>query len=388
MNDKQDENIYAHMDDTLFRKRGKKISGAKWLRDPLGPPFHTNFVWGQRFLQISLSSYKDAGAVQSKTIPVDLVHCPLPVKPKKGSDETKIVEYKEQQKKMKLSKIGCERINILRENLNIDGHTNRRLVISVDGSYTNETVLKKLSTNTTVIGRIRKDARLNTLPAPNEKGRKKVYGEVLPTPEQIRQSENYPWQEIQAWACGKVRTFNVKTVSGVRWRKAGATNLQLIIIRPIAYKLSKNSNRLYRDPIYLICTDTTLSIEKLIQAYLRRWGIEVNFKEQKTFLGCGSAQVRTEESCQNVPAFHTAVYSMLLAASAKETHQELPRPKWYRKNKISPPTTGDILNQFKAAGWAENMAIDYNNFIKLEQAQRSRKNSANPSLSAVLYCRN
>lgn len=79
---------------------------------------------------------------------------------------------------------------------------------------------------------------------------------------------------------------------------------------------------------------------------------------------------------------------MLLTASAKEIHQELPRPKWYSKNKISPPTTGDILNQFKAASWAANMSIDYNNFIKLEQAQRSCKNSANPSLSAVLYRRN
>jgi IS4 transposase len=388
MNDKQEDNIYAHMDDTLFRKRGKKVSGTKWLRDPLGPPFHTNFVWGQRFLQISLSSYKKAGAVQSKTIPIDLVHCPLPVKPKKGSDGIKIVEYKEQQKKMKLSKIGYERINLLRENLNSDGHTDKRLVISVDGSYTNETVLKNLSPNTTLIGRIRKDAKLNKLPTPNEKGRKKVYGEALPTPEQIRQSEDYPWQEVEGWACGKVHTFNVKILSTVRWRKAGTTNLQLVIIKPIAYRLSMKSNRLYRDPIYLICTDTKLSIEKLLQAYLWRWGIEVNFKEQKTFLGCGKAQVRTEESCQNVPAFHTAVYSLLLTASAKENHQELPRPKWYRKNKTSPATTGDILNQFKAASWAENMAIDYSNFIKLEQGQRSRKNSPDPNLSAVLYRRN
>lgn len=388
MNDKQEENIYAHMDDTLFRKTGKKVSGAKWLRDPLGPPFNTNFIWGQRFLQLSLSLYRDTGPVQSKTIPIDLVHCPLPIKPKKGSDEAQLVEYKEQQKKMKLSKIGYERINLLREHLNSDGHTNKRLVISVDGSYTNETVLKNLSQNTTIIGRIRKDAKLNALPVNNNMGRKRIYGEPLPTPEQIRQSENYQWQQVQAWACGKVHTFNVKIVRQIRWRKAGAKNLQLVIIRPIAYRLSKKSKLLYRDPVYLICTDTELSIEKLLQAYLWRWGIEVNFKEQKTFLGCGKAQVRTKESCQNVPAFHTAVYSMLLTASAKETQQELPRPKWYRKHKKSPPTTGDILNQFKAASWADNMAISYNNFVKLEHVQRSRKNSLNPSLSAVLYCRN
>jgi hypothetical protein len=388
MNDKQEENIYAHMDDTLFRKTGKKVSGAKWLRDPLGPPFNTNFIWGQRFLQISISLYKNTGAVPSKSIPIDLVHCPLPIKPKKDSGEATIVEYKEQQKKMKLSKIGCERINQLRKNLNNDGHTNKRLVMSVDGSYTNETVLKNLYKNTTLIGRIRKDAKLNELPSLNEMGRKRIYGEDLPTPEQIRQSDNYQWQKVEAWACGKVHSFNVKIVKNIRWRKSGTINLQLVIIRPIAYRLTKKSKLFYRDPVYLICTDPELNIEKLLQAYLWRWGIEVNFKEQKTLLGCGKAQVRTEESCQNVPAFHTAVYSMLLAASAKETQQELPRAKWYKKNKAAPPTTGDILNQYKAASWADNMSISYKDFVKLENIQRSRKNSANPSLSAVLYCRN
>ncbi len=47
--------IYAHMDDTLFRKSGTKVEGAKWMRDPLGSPFQTNLIWGQRFIQLSLS---------------------------------------------------------------------------------------------------------------------------------------------------------------------------------------------------------------------------------------------------------------------------------------------------------------------------------------------
>jgi hypothetical protein len=387
MNDSKEENIYAHMDDTLFRKTGKKVSGTKWMRDPLGPPFSTNFVWGQRFLQISLSLSKNSGAVQSKSIPIDLIHCPLPIKPKKGVGDKEISEYKEQQKKMKLSKIGYERINLLRANLNNDGHKSKCLVMSVDGSYTNETVLKNINENVTIIGRIRKDAKLNKLPDPNKIGRKKVYGEPLPTPEEIRQSDDYKWEEVQAWASGKIHTFNVKIIRNIRWRKSGTKNLQLVIIRPIPYRLTKLSRRLYRQPIYLICTDPELEIGKLVQAYLWRWGIEVNFKEQKTVLGCGKAQVRTEESCQNVPVFHTAVYSMLLTAAEKEKIEELPRPKWYKKTKESKPTTGDTLNHFRAANWSKTMSINYSNFINLEYVQRSRKNSANPSLSAVLYMR-
>lgn len=388
INVNNDHNIYAHMDDTIIRKTGKKVSGAKWMRDPLSPPFQTNIIWGQRFLQISLSLYKNDGILKSKSVPVDLVHCPLPIKPKNGSDEKVMIEFKEQLKKMKLSKIGAERINLLRANLNSDGHKDKPLIVSVDGSYTNETVLKNMKDNTTIIGRIRKDAKLNEIPQSNNLGRKMIYGKALPTPEQIRQSKDHQWQEVRAWACGKEHTFNVKILPNIRWRKSGNKNLQLVIIRPLGYRLTKTSRINYRDPIYLICTDPDLNIEKLIQAYLWRWGIEVNFKEQKTFLGCGQAQVRTQESCQNVPVFHTAVYSLLQLASSTENLTELPRPKWYKKDKKSTPTTGDIINQFKAGTWAENMSIRYDDFVKLECLQRSRKNSANPSLSAVLYCRN
>jgi hypothetical protein len=388
MNDNSVQNIYAHMDDTLIRKTGKKVSGAKWMRDPLGPPFQTNLVWGQRFLQISLSLYKNDGILQTKSIPIDLVHCPLPIKPKKGSGEDVLIEYKERQKKMKLSKIGSERINHLRESLNNDGHKSQQLIVSVDGSYTNETVLKNMKDNITVIGRIRKDAKLYEIPKSNNIGRKRVYGKPLSTPEEIRQSNEYQWQEVRAWACGKEHAFNVKILRNIRWRKSGNKNLQLVIIRPVGYRLTKKSRINYRDPIYLICTDSNLKIEKLLQAYIWRWGIEVNFKEQKTFLGCGQAQVRTKDSCQNVPLFHTAIYSLLQLASNTENHTELPRPKWYKKNKQSVPTTGDIINQFKASTWAENMSINYDDFVNLEYLQRSRKNSVNPSLSAALYCRN
>ena len=43
--------IVAAFDDTGLKRSGKKIKSARWLRDPLSPPFHTNLVWSQRFLQ-------------------------------------------------------------------------------------------------------------------------------------------------------------------------------------------------------------------------------------------------------------------------------------------------------------------------------------------------
>ncbi len=383
-----EKEIYAHMDDTLLRKSGKKVNGAKWMRDPLGPPFQTNLVWGQRFIQLSLSLCQKMDKVQSTAVPIDLYHCPSVRKPKKDSSPEEHELYRETQKKTKLSVIGAERISALRNGLDMDGHSEKCLVISVDGSYTNESVLKKLDKNVVLIGRIRKDCRLHKLPETNTKGRKRVYGEQLPTPEQIRQSEDYEWQEVKAWAAGKVHTFNIKTVAQLRWRKSGPKDLRLVVIRPVGYRLTKSSRLLYREPAYLICTSTELCLEKLLQAYLWRWGIEVNFRDQKTLLGCGQAQVRKEAPCTKVPQFVTAVYAMLLVSSSIAKITELPRPKWYPKKKNQRTTTQDLINQFRAINWTDSIKINFSDFVAIENKQRSAKNSPIHSLSNIFCARN
>jgi hypothetical protein len=129
----------------------------------------------------------------------------------------------------------------------------------------------------------------------------------------------------------------------VRWRKAGNQDLKLVIIRPVAYRKTKKSRLLYPDLAYLIYPEPELELAILPQAYLWRWEIEINFKDQKTNLGCGQAQVRAEQACEKVPAFLTAVYSMLLLAEATAKTQVLPRPKWYKSERSVRTTTGDIL---------------------------------------------
>lgn len=382
--------VFAHMDDTLFRKKGKKVFGARWMRDPLGPPFQTNLIWGQRFIQLSLSCFTKTGAVQARAIPIDLHHCPTVRKPGKGGELRDWELYRETQKKSKLSVIGAERIKLLRENLDLDGSSDKKLVVSVDGSYTNEAVLKKLPANTALIGRIRKDASLNLLPVPDPegKGRKKVYGEALPTPEQIRQSEEYSWQTVQAWAAGKVHDFQLKVIQSVRWRKAGKKDLKLLIIRPVAYRPTKNSRLLYREPAYLICTDPAMDLATLLQAYLWRWEIEVNFKDEKTIMGCGQAQVRTKEACTKAPSFVAATYSLLMLASHTAKNQFLPRPKWYKMQKSVRVTTGDILNQFRAINWAYNAKINFSDFVNTRKKLQSLKKSDIPTLAALFHARN
>jgi hypothetical protein len=390
-----DQMIVAHMDDTIIKKKGKKTYGASWRRDPLGPPFHTNFIWGQRFIQISMALPNENGICQSRAIPIDFHHCPTAKKPSKSATQEQITVYKEQQKQTNLSKQGSERIKLLREKLDRQGAGDKELYLSVDGSYTNSTILKSLPKRVTLIGRIRKDTRFHQIPIQIEgKGRKKVYGEQLPTPEQIRQSDKFEWQEAKAWAAGKTHRFNVKIVKGIRWATAGGNHdLQLVIIRPLGYRLSKKSRMLYREPAYLVCTDPGLDIEKLLQAYLWRWEIEVNFRDEKNLLGCGKAQVRNHQSVERVPAFIAAIYSFLLLAAHKTYNKAnrksiLPRPKWYPAKAGQRLTTGEIINLLRTQMWSKAIGFNFSGFVKHQHQIKTYKNNANSLSSAIFYLRN
>jgi hypothetical protein len=334
------------------------------------------------------------GCCQSRAIPIDFHHCPTVKKPRKADGEPAWKNYREQQRKLRLSKQGSERLKQLRSSLDKQGINEKQLIVSVDGSYTNEEVLKNLPQRVTLIGRIRKDTKLYLSPEGQpDLGRKRVYGDRLPTPEQVRQSDQYTWKEVNAWAAGKEHKFNVKVIKNTRWRSAGQKhNLQLVVIRPLGYRLTKSSKVLYREPAYLVCTDNDLGVEELLQAYLWRWEIEVNFREEKTLLGCGQAQVRNPESAERVPAFISAIYAILHLAAYRSLKQSnhilLPRPKWYQRREGKRHSTGDIINNLRAQAWAKNTGMNFSGFVNHELKSQNQRNVVNPCTSAIFYMRN
>ena len=387
------QKIVAHLDDTVIRKRGRKIPGTAWRRDPLGPAFHTNFIWGQRFIQISLAVPRQPGACQANALPIGFHHCPSLRKPNRLATEEKVLEYKKQQPIAKLSHQGALRIQELRKKLTEQGHQNKNLFVGVDGSYTNRTVLKQLPLNTTLIGRIRKDCKLYKIPeVQSKRGRNKVYGQRIQTPEQILQSKDFEIKEIKAWAAGKTHDFKLKVIKELRWRAAGKNHiLQLIVIKPLGYRLTMSSKILYREPAYLICTDNNLNTEELLQDYLWRWEIEVNFRDEKTLLGCGQAQVRNPQSAEKAPAFSVAMYSFLhlsaLLANKVRDQSVLPRALWDPAKNKQRLSTMELINLFRLQAWAKNIKKDFLGFVNKQHQQRSLRNSMDSLLSASFYLR-
>ncbi len=106
----------------------------------------------------------------------------------------------------------------------------------------------------------------------------------------------------------------------------------------------------YTQPTYLLCTDTDLPVEELIQAYLVRWGIEVNFKEEKQIAGIGQAQLWNSQHVRTAPVVAIAAYSATLLAGREIftnglVPDHLKFGRWQRRHKFKAYTTGDIRMQ-------------------------------------------
>lgn len=220
-------------------------------------------------------------------------------------------------------------------------------------------------------------------------GRKKYYGKPLLTPEKIRQDDSIPWQEVKAFAAGKRHTFEVKVVSRVRWRGTGNRDIQLIVIRPLAYRPKKGHGsflairHIWSVPIRIflwldycrpICGDGR---------------IEVNFRDEKTVMGVGEAQVRTRSSVESVPALVVASYAYLLLAVASRSSKivNLPRPKWYPAKSTDRCSTQRLIALFRTQLW--RLAINRNKtrFANYNPCTTNRAFYDFPLSSAVFHAR-
>ncbi|MEK6534166.1 MAG: transposase [Thermodesulfobacteriota bacterium] len=389
--------LVAAMDDTILRKRGTKTAGVAWRRDPLGPPFHTNFVLAQRFLQLSAALPGGAGPGPARMVPIDLRHVPTAKRPRRGSSPEAFDHYRKEQKEANISLKGAAALGDLRNSLDEDPTgAGRRLWAVVDGRFTNAAVLKNLPCRTVLIGRVRKDTKLYLPPdergAGPRGGRRRLYGDRVPTPEELRSDESIPWQMVKVFAAGKEHDFRVKTLAPLKWRSAGGNlDLRLIVIAPLAYRPRKGSRLLYRQPAYLICTDPDIPLGELLQAYVWRWDIEVNFRDEKHLLGVGQAQVRNEASVEKVPQLIVAAYALMLCAAAKTfgsagVPDTLPPPKWRRDQKPKRASTQSLISHLRAELWGKALGLDSFSGFRSRQFADTKPKKLLPDLpSAVFY---
>lgn len=200
--------LITALDDSLLHKTGRKIPGVRYARDSMGPPFTVNFIRGQRVIQMSAAVSQHN---QARMIPVMFRDASTPEKPRRNASQEAWSEYHAACKTRRLSVYGSACIKEMHSHL----ADCRDLWVTVDGSYTNKTVLNNLPDRTVIIGRVRSDAKLFYPPqasAMSGPGRKKVYGAPASIPDEIRIDDTIPWQTISAFTSGRMHEFKVKVL--------------------------------------------------------------------------------------------------------------------------------------------------------------------------------
>ena len=342
------QRVYCGQDDTLLRKSSRKIPGTTYARDPLSPPFQINLVLGQRFVQTSLLLQPGGAEHPWRALPVSFSHAPTPKIPKRASPQDQAA-LKEMRKKHRLSLVALEQLRFCRQYLDRQpGGRQRWLMDVVDGGYSNRTFLTGSPERTQAVARVRKDAKFRAYLPPDQRQGARKYGPDLPTPLEYLQNPDLPWQSHSVFVAGQMRTLQYKEVPVLCWPKVTQDRrMRLILIKAPGYRLRKGSKLLYREPAFLITTDLTTPAAELIAAYLARWEVEVNFRDEKTLLGVGQAQVRHPQSVARAPAFLVAAYSMLLWSNIRvfgdrRTQDFEPLPAW-RNIEPARPSTRDLI---------------------------------------------
>ena len=131
-----------------------------------------------------------------------------------------------------------------------------------------------------------------------------------------------------------------------------------------------------------MCTDPALDPRKVIEVYSMRWGIEVNFKEEKQLFGIGHPQVRHPQSVVAAPTLAVAAYAALhLAAIRAFGYRKLPPavslPKWRKQKPPRRLATQDLIAQLQ-----HETNVDYLNFSGFVTATSPNRTPKKAALAA------
>jgi hypothetical protein len=327
--------VAVAMDDTRIHKTGRKILSAFYQRDPLSPKFRFNLMWGLRFLHMTVlvPLYRSFENASPRSIPIRFQEVPALKRPGKKASPQEQQAYREAVKQKNLSQHSVTMLKAVRQAVDGAGVPERRILAVGDNSFCNRTLFRADLDRVAILARSRRDVRLC--------GRAPVdgrawYSEEKFTPEQVRQNESVPWQQVDLFHGNQWRPVRFKELSGVYWQSGAKKRvLRLLVLAPIPYSSGKGKRKYYRDPAFLLTTETEAAAQPLLQAYFDRWQIEVNHRELKDTLGVGQAQLRSPRSVPRQPAMVVAAYSALLLAGIQVfgAHRSAAfpaLPKWRR----------------------------------------------------------
>lgn len=329
--------LVVGIDETLERRKGKKISAKGIYRDPVRSS-HSHFVKtsGLRWICVTLlAEVPWAGRVWALPFLCALAHSERYAR-EQGKRHKPLTEWAGQL--LLLVRRWCP---------------GREIVAVADSSYAALKLLdrcRNLSEPITFISRLRLDAALyEHAPArrPGQIGRPRIKGERLASLSSEASDPDAGWEPItiSGWYGAQQRTVEVLSGTAV-WYNSGlpAVPLRWVLIRDPKEEFETQA---------LLCTDLDADPERIISWFVRRWQMEATFQEVRQRLGFETQRHWSDKAIERTAPAMLALFSMLtlfahqyMAGSADIAR----RTAWYGKRT---PTFSDALALVRKKLWAQ-----------------------------------
>jgi hypothetical protein len=310
------EPVEVLIDDTLFRRRGKKVWAASWFHDgsALGPAktgYGNNWVVLAVRVRLPVVSRPVAVPVMAKLVI-------------KGTNSA--------------SRLWLARRMVTRLAAELPG---REISVTADSAYAGEE-LKALPDGVTWTTRLRSNAALHDLPPQRtgKRGRPRKKGGRLPSLAKIAAAAVF--SQVTVTRYGKTDTIAVHAFTCLWYSVTGTAPVTVILVRD----KSKTGFDLA-----LVTTEKNPEIAAVIERYAARWAIEVAIEDAKQLFGTGQARNRAAAAVERTIPFMLACQALTVCWYATAGHhpadagaRRLDAP-WYTTK--TEPSTADMTAKLR-----------------------------------------
>jgi len=323
------------LDDTLMRKRGKKMYGTGMHHDPLCSTRRTAIVnWGLSWTVVAVPVVFPFHPTRVFAIPI-MFRLYLN---KKASAKAK-------RKHRTRAELGLEMVERI-----CAAHPDRRFHLTADAAYSGMEMIKKLPPNCDLTGKLKAGVVFHRDPPQRrvgKRGRPAKLGRRLPEIKTILKTRRA--ERVTQNAYGRKATVRAVTVDG-RLRGAPDRPIRVVAVEPITGKQRKGA-------FFTTCRECTAG--EVLERYARRWSIEQMFRDVKTEMGAGQPQGWSKRAVLRTGPTVMLQYALTVLWFARSGHVSFaaPRRPWH-KNKTG-PSFADMLATLRLCSMRETFsAVD------------------------------
>jgi hypothetical protein len=355
--------VIMALDDTIERRRGKRISAKGIYRDPVrSSDAHFVKASGLRWMSLMLlAPIPWAGRVWALPFLTALVPSERACR-ERGRRHKPLLDVGRQ--------LALQARRWLR---------GRDLVLVGDGGFSALLFLDTMRRGgVTAITRLRLDAALYE-PAPPRPpgtiGRPRTKGARLPTLSDVLADASTGWRAIvvPGWYGAGERTIEIASATAV-WRHGG------LPVVPIRWVLVRDPENRFA-PQALLCTDLDRAPAQIVSWFVRRWSVEVTFQEARAHLGVETQRQWSDKAIARTTPCLLALFSIVTLLAARLPARERARvttAAWYAKPR---PTFVDALAAVRYALWREQTLV-----MSCRQRHRPKRRFVLPSPWAYVLC--